>query len=365
MSKQHRFLRVLLGVLTVVLLALAAGCGGDDEGSSAGDSSTEAATTESTSTEGGSQDGAGFKVGLVTDIGGINDRGFNQFAFEGLKQAEAELGVEIRVAQSKSNADYVPNLTSLARGGYDLVIAVGFLTGDATRQIAEKFPDTKFAIVDFGYAPEDELPNLQSLLFKEQQAGYLVGYLAGLVTAEKSDRTNDKLVIGSIGGQKIPPVDRYIAGFQKGARDANPNIMTLNAYSQDFVDQGKCKEAALNQIEQGADVVFNVAGGCGLGVLTAAKDSNVWGIGVDSDQSFIGAQILTSARKKVDVAVFEAVKSAVAGEFTKGTRTFELSNEGVGFGKVAASIPQEFVDKVEEQQQKIIDGEIEIPETVK
>ncbi|MCP9485261.1 MAG: BMP family ABC transporter substrate-binding protein [Gaiellaceae bacterium MAG52_C11] len=363
MSRQHGFLRLLLGLAVCLALLLAAGCGGEDESSSSGDTgSTESTDTDAT---GGGGDAKPFKVGLVTDIGGINDRGFNQFAYEGLKQARDELGVEIRVAQSDSNADYVPNLSSLARQGYDLVIAVGFLTGDATLQTAKQFPDTKFAIVDFGYAPEDELPNLQSLLFKEQQAGYLVGYLAGLVTAEKSDRTNPQLVIGSVGGQKIPPVDRYIAGFQKGAKDANAKVKTLNAYSQDFVDQGKCKEAALNQIEQGADVVFNVAGGCGLGVLTAAKDSNVWGIGVDSDQSFIGAQVLTSARKKVDVAVFEAVKSAEAGEFEKGTRTFELTNEGVGFGKVASSIPQEMVDKVEEQQQKIIDGEIEIPETVK
>ncbi len=370
MTRKHGLQRLLLGLLVCLALLLAAGCGGDDESSSSSTTaSTDTASTDTESTdttttaEGG--EAKPFKVGLVTDIGGINDRGFNQFAYEGLKQAKTELGVEIRVAQSDSNADYVPNLSTLARQGYDLVIAVGFLTGDATHQIAEQFPDTQFGIVDFGYAPEDELDNLQSLLFKEQQAGYLVGYLAGLVTAEKSDRTNTQLVVGSIGGQKIPPVDRYIAGFQKGAKDANPNVKTLNAYSQDFVDQGKCKEAALNQIEQGADVVFNVAGGCGLGVLTAAKDKGVWGIGVDSDQSFIGAQVLTSARKKVDVAVFEAIKSAKAGEFEKGTRTFELSNEGVGFGKVASSIPQEMVDKVKEQQQKILDGEIEIPETVK
>ncbi len=365
MTRKHGLPRLLLGLLVCLALLLAAGCGSDDETSSSSDTeSTDTASTDTTTTaEGG--EAKPFKVGLVTDIGGINDRGFNQFAYEGLKQAKAELGVEIRVAQSDSNADYVPNLSTLARQGYDLVIAVGFLTGDATHQIAAQFPDTQFAIVDFGYAPEDELDNLQSLLFKEQQAGYLVGYLAGLVTAEKSDRTNTQLVVGSIGGQKIPPVDRYIAGFQKGAKDANPSVKTLNAYSQDFVDQGKCKEAALNQIEQGADVVFNVAGGCGLGVLTAAKDKGVWGIGVDSDQSFLGAQVLTSARKKVDVAVFEAIKSAKAGEFEKGTRTFELSNEGVGFGKVASSIPQEMVDKVKEQQQKILDGEIEIPETVK
>ncbi len=354
-------MRLLLGLVLGVLLLTAAGCGGNDEQGSSGDGTdtTAAATTE---------DGGGetpYKVGLVTDIGGINDRGFNQFAFQGLKQARDEFGIKIRVAQSKSNADYVPNLTSLARAGYDLVIAVGFLTGDATHQVAELFPDTQFAIVDFGYADDQQLDNLQSLLFKEQQAGYLVGYLSGLVTADKSARTNTELVIGSIGGQKIPPVDRYIAGFQKGAKDANPNVTTLNAYSQDFVDQGKCKEAAINQIEAGADIVFNVAGGCGLGVLTAAKDKGVWGIGVDSDQSFLGPQVLTSARKKVDVAVYTAIKDAKDGNFTSGTKTFDLENEGVGFGKIASSIPKKYVDQMEAQVQKIIDGEIEIPETVK
>lgn len=354
MSKQQGLLRLVLALALGTVLLAVAGCGGSDSSSSAA-TTTEAATTAETP----------YKVGLVTDIGGINDRGFNQFAYQGLKQARDEFGIKIRVAQSKSNADYVPNLTSLARGGYDLVIAVGFLTGDATREVAALFPDTKFAIVDFGYSEEQLLPNLQSLLFKEQQAGYLVGYLSGLLTADKTDRTNTQLVIGSIGGQKIPPVDRYIAGFQQGAKDANPNVKTLNGYSQDFVDQGKCKEVALNQIEQGADIVFNVAGGCGLGVLTAAKDKGVWGIGVDSDQSFLGPQVLTSARKKVDVAVYSAIKDAKDGNYTSGTKTFDLENEGVGVGKVASSVPQKYVDQMEAQIPKIISGEIKIPETVK
>jgi basic membrane protein A len=306
-----------------------------------------------------------FSVGLVTDIGGINDRGFNQYAYKGLLQAQKELGIDVRVAESHSNADYVPNLSSLARKGYDLVISVGFLTGPSMLQVAKLFPKTKFAIIDYGYAPKDELPNLESLLFKEQEAGYLVGYLAGLETTATSSRSNAELVVGSVGGQKIPPVDRYIAGFQQGVHDANPKVKTLNGYSQDFVDQAKCKEIALNQIASGADVVFQVAGGCGLGVLDAAKTKNVWGIGVDSDQSFLGSQVLTSARKKVDVAVFSAIKAAKAGTFTKGTRTFDLKNGGVGYGKIAAGVPAAFVAKLKVQEKAIIAGKIQIPETVK
>lgn len=336
-------------------------------GASAGESSSpahQAAAAPRSGPSAASGAGKSFKVGRVTDIGGINDRGFNQFAYQGLKRAQAKLGVQGRVVASSSNADYVPNLSTLARQHYDLAIAVGFLTGNATGQVAKRFPKTHFAIVDYSYPKSQQLPNLQSLLFKEQQAGYLVGYLAGLVTSSNVQRANKDKIVGSVGGQKIPPVDRYIAGFQKGVHDADPSVKTLNGYSQDFLDQAKCKEIALNQIQAGADVVFNVAGGCGLGALDAAKEKQVWGIGVDSDQSFLGSQILTSARKKVDVAVFEAIKSAKAGKFKSGTRTFELKNGGVGFGKVSSAIPASMVAKVRAQEKKILSGKIKIPTTV-
>src|ERR687897_512301 len=238
---------------------------------------------------------------MVTDIGGLDDRSFNQSAYEGLKRAESELGAEIRAVPSKQNSDYVPNLTSLARQKYDLVIAVGFLMGEATEKVANAFPQTNFAIIDFPQAAMKSKPkNVAGLLFKENEAGYLVGYMAGLYV---KDQGGDQ-VVSTVGGLKIPPVDAYIAGFQKGAKDANSGVETLNDYSEDFVDQAKCKELALNQIEQGSQVVFQVAGGCGLGALDAAKEQGKWGIGVDKDQSDLGAHILTSAVKRVDVAVF-------------------------------------------------------------
>ena len=148
------------------------------------------------------------------------------------------------------------------------------------------------------------------MLFKEQETGYLVGYLAGL----EEKRRPGKDVIGSVGGQKQPPVDRFIAGYQAGAKAADPGITVLNNYSEDFADQAKCKQIALNQIEQGAGVIFQVAGGCGLGALDAAKEKGVWGIGVDADQSFLGPHILTSAVKRVDTAVFDAIKLVVGRE---------------------------------------------------
>ena len=182
------------------------------------------------------------------------------------------------------------------------MIGVGFLMADAMDTVAKKFPKTKFAIIDVDATTLKGKPtNVEGLLFKEQEAGYLAGYLAGLYVKDKGGST-----ISSVGGQKIPPVDHYIAGYQAGAKAADPSIKTLNGYSQDFVDQSKCKEIALNQIQQGSKVVFQVAGQCGLGALDAAKEKGVQGIGVDADQSYLGPQILTSAEKKVDVAVYDS-----------------------------------------------------------
>ena len=164
------------------------------------------------------------------------------------------------------------------------MIAVGFLMASALEKVAARYPDTNFAIIDYSQADMKTKPkNVRGLLFKEQEAGYLVGYLAGLIT---KDEAGAKQVIGSVGGHKIPPVDRYIAGYQAGAKKANPGITTLNSYSQDFVDQAKCKELALDQISRGAHVIFQVAGQCGLGALSAAKEKNVRGIGVDADQAY-------------------------------------------------------------------------------
>ena len=218
---------------------------------------------------------------LVTDIGGLNDKGFNALAYNGLKVAQRQYGVKGRVFISKSAADYVPNLSAGAKG-YDLVIAVGFLMGDSIAQVAKKYPKTKFAIIDVNAAGLKGKPkNVRGIVFAEQEAGCLAGVAAA--TTSKSG------TISSVGGLKIPPVDAYIAGYQYCAKKVKPGIKTLNGYSQDFVAQDKCKSVALDQIGQGSDVVFQVAGGCGLGAISAAADTpSAWGIGVDNDQSFLG-----------------------------------------------------------------------------
>ena len=310
----------------------------------------------------GGDGGGKLTVGLVTDVGGLNDRSFNALANKGIKRAESELGVETRVLISESNGDYVPNLTTLAQQRYDLIVPVGFLMADATNTVATKIPNAKFAIVDFSAAAlKDKPKNVEGLLFKEQEAGYLAGYLAGLWAKDNGAKT-----ISSVGGQKIPPVDHYIAGYQAGAKAAYPQIETLNGYSQDFVDQAKCKEIALDQIQRGSKVVFQVAGGCGLGALDAAKEKGVQGIGVDADQAYLGDHILTSALKKVDVAVFDAIKRVQEGKFKGGTDVVAtVENGGVGIGKLGPE-GEKYADQVKKIQDQIAAGEIpDIPDTVK
>ena len=184
--------------------------------------------------------------------------------------------------------------------------------------------------------------NVVGLLFKEEQVGYLAGVLAGL-----SVKKSGPPIVGSVGGFKEPPVDRFIAGYQAGARCAQPKVKTLNAYSSDWDDQAKCKEIALSQIARGATVVFQVAGGCGLGALSAAKQRKVWGIGVDADQSFLGPFVLTSALKRVDEAVFQTIQTVVDDSWKGGGNTFGLDQDGVGLGKISAEVPQEDLDALD------------------
>jgi basic membrane protein A len=335
----------------VSVLFVAAGCGGGGD-----DNSNAGAGTTTTGSE-------AMRVGLVTDVGGLNDRGFNHLAYLGVQQAKQRLGADYRVFLSNASSDYVPNLTKFAREKYDLTVGVGFTEADAIDTAATRFPKEKFAIVDVDQTTEKHKPkNLLGLLFKEQEVGYLAGYLAAL----EEKRRPGPDVIGSVGGQKQPPVDRFIAGYQAGAKAANPGIKVLNGYSQDFADQQKCKEIALDQIAQGAGVVFQVAGGCGLGALEAAKQKGVWGIGVDADQAFLGPHILTSAVKRVDTAVFLAVKAVRDGTFKGGNVTYGLKDNGVALGKISSKVPKADVDKVQKIRADIIAGKIkDIPTEVK
>ncbi|HEY3181483.1 MAG TPA: BMP family ABC transporter substrate-binding protein [Gaiellaceae bacterium] len=336
--------------LLALLALVAAGCGGGGKESET--------TTGATTASGGGE----FKVGLITDIGGLNDRGFNHLAYVGLQRAQTELGVKGRVVQSESPSEYIPNLSALARQGYDLIIGVGFTEIQAMTAVAKRFPDSNFAIVDVSNTDVGKPKNVEGLLFHEEQVGYLAGYAAAL--AAKDDGKN---IVSSVGGQKQPPVDRFIAGYQAGAKKAVPGIETPNAYSQDFANQAKCKEIALNQIAAGSDVVFQVAGGCGLGAIDAAGEKDVWAIGVDADQLYLDPQhILTSATKGVDTAVFLSIKDAKEGHFKGGEdAVFGLGQKGVGLGKFSPRTPKDIPPKVKKIEADIRAGKIkDIPTTV-
>jgi basic membrane protein A len=328
--------------LVAALALLASACGGGDESGDAGQGGN------------GSSD---VRVALVTDIGGLNDRGFNALANKGLERAEDELGIQGRVFISDAASDYVPNLTQGARGGYDLVIGVGFLMGDALSTVAKQFPDTKFAIVDFPWAAlKDKPANARGLVFAEQEAGYLVGVAAATVASGGS--------VSAVGGQAVPAVVAFLAGYRAGVKATDPSMTVAQGYSQDFVDQAKCKELALTQIARGSKAVFAAAGGCGLGALQAAKERNVWGIGVDNDQSFLGPHILTSATKKVDVAVFDTIETVTKGTFEGGGDTlYDVANGGVGYGKVSPDAPDRdaLIDKLDDVSKQISSGDVTIP----
>jgi basic membrane protein A len=339
-----------IAVLVAALALIVAGCGGEDE-TTAGTT----ATTETTPAE-------AIRVGLITDLGQLNDNGFNELAYNGLKRAERVLGVEGRVIESKSAADYVPNMTTLARQGYDLIIGVGYAQGDAIATAAAKFPDTSFAIVDVDQTGLKGKPaNIRGLLFREQEVGYLAGYLAAL----EARRAGGKQ-ISAVAGFKEPPVDRFIAGYRAGADAAVPGTVVKWGYSQDWDDQAKCKELALNQIAAGSKAVFQVAGGCGLGALLAAKQQKVWGIGVDADQSFLGPHILTSALKGVDTAVFLTSKAVQDGTFEGGGNAdFGLDQDGVGLGTFSPNANEADIAKTKAVEQQIADGTItDIPTTL-
>ncbi|HYM64662.1 MAG TPA: BMP family ABC transporter substrate-binding protein [Gaiellaceae bacterium] len=352
---------VLLLVALVLALA-AAGCGGDDEGTATTPGATESATDTAA--------GESISVGMVSDTGGLDDRGFNEFSINGFERAQTELGVDGRVYVSESGDDYLPNLTAAVDDGHDLVIAIGFLIQPSVVEVATEATDVNFGGVDQFYGEEPEcggedqapcaVPNVLGLQFPSEEAGYLAGVVAAMVTKSGT--------VSTVGGVSIPPVDNWIAGFRQGVKDTNPDVKLLNAYSQDFVDQAKCKEIALDQIAQGSDVVFQVAGQCGLGALDAACEKGAFAIGVDADQSFAGDCVITSALKPLELAVFETIKSAQDGSFEGGANRFfgiEDFPDAELLAPYTDAVPQEVQDAVDAAKEKLISGEIDPPATFK
>jgi basic membrane protein A len=303
-----------------------------------------------------------LRVGLVLEPTGI-DNPYCRGAYLGLERAVRELAIRGRVLTPAPKEGYVPSLSLLARQKYDLVMGTGIWTASAIDRVATGFPETRFAIIDCAHHDRAHRPkNVLDLSFSEEQAGYLAGHLAALVLT----LSPGKEVISSVGGQQVPSVERFIAGYQAGARGVNPRVATLNSYTDDFLDPVKGRSVALSQIAKGSRVVFQVASACGLGALEAARERGIWGIGVDVDQSHLGGHILTSAVKRLDVAVFDTIEELARGTLETGrTSRFSLRNGGVGLGTISAGVPRSLKAGIEDVRAEIVAGKIPIASSLK
>ena len=312
-------------------------------------------TTENNNTaESGSaaaKDTSDLKIGLVTDVGGVNDGSFNQTAWEGMERAAEELGVTVNYLESGTDADYAPNLETFADEEYDLIISIGYMLADATRTAAEQNPDIKFAIVDDATI---DLPNVTCLMFRAEQASYLAGYVAG-----KTTKTNN---VGYVAGMANETMNQFGYGYCAGVLDANPDAKIQQFNANSFADAATGKTMANTAITNGADVIFHAAAATGLGVIEACHEAGVYAIGVDSDQSGISPDtVLTSAMKRVDNAVYDTIESLVNGTLESSVHTYDLAEGGVDIAPSQDLIADDVVAEVEEVKEKIINGEIEVP----
>lgn len=318
--------------------------------------------------------GGKLKIGLVTDTGGVNDKSFNQSAWAGVQKAVKELGAEAKFLESKQPTDYEKNIDQFATENYNVIVTVGFLMGDATAAKAKQYPKVKFSIIDNAYFPtkgdkncpdtvkdcydDGGLKNVTSLMFQEDQVGFLAGVLAGGMTKTGT--------VCTVSGMEIPPVVRFVVGFQNGAKYSKPDAKTLNVYIPSFTDPAKGKEVGQSMIAQGCDVVFGVGGNTGNGGLLAAKEKGLMAIGVDVDQYLTYPEVkdalITSAAKNVDVAVFNYLKSVSDGSSKAGALTANVKNGGVGLAPYHdwdSKIPQAVKDKVAAALKGLQDGSIQ------
>ncbi len=357
--RRYGNLTIIASLITIFTMLLT-GCGSSSTTSS-GSGSSSGGTTKTAKT-----------VAIVTDTGGINDQGFNQLAYGGYTTARKEFGYTEKLIQTQSASDYVGNLTQAAQSA-DLVIAVGFLMDSAIDQVARQYPNKDFAIVDGCATPLNSsncetLANVAPLSFKEQEAGCLVGAIAGQMEVDGKSQIPKLLgknTISAVGGLSIPPVNHYIAGYKYCAQKVDPTVKVIINYSQSFNDTAKCKDIATSQINQyQADIVFQVAGGCGIGALDGADQKGVFGIGVDSDQHAVHTSVITSAIKRVDTAVYDTIKGFENGKYTNTPAAFDLKVDGVGYAPVSKDVPANAKQKAEGFATQIKNGTLVPPDTI-
>lgn len=305
-------------------------------------------------TEAPDLDGSDFSVGLVTDVGGVNDGSFNQSAWEGLQKAGEDFGVTVNYLESKTDADYTPNIESFMDEDCDLIICVGYMLADAMRSAAEENPDQKFAIIDDSSC--SDLDNVTCLMFRQEQASYLVGYVAGLVT-----ETN---TVGFVLGMANDTMNQFGYGYLAGVKDANPDATILQQNANSFSDSAIGKSMANQEITNGADVIFHAAGATGLGVIEACQEAKIKAIGVDSDQSSIAPDtVITSAMKRVDNAVYETTEELIQDKLESGIHEYDLAHGGVDIAPTTDLLSDDVIAAVDDVKEKIISGEVVVPKT--
>ena len=264
------------------------------------------------------------KITLVLSVGGVHDESFNQGAWEGAQKASQELGVDVSYLESNSDADYAPNIETAIDQESDIVVGVGFQVGDAIKEAAKAHPEQQFVTIDSTY--EEGLDNVRNISFNEEQAGYLTGLIAGKMT-----KTN---VIGWIGGLDIPSCSNFYIGYEKGAKEANPDIKVMKQFTNSFTDAAKGRVVAEGMVKENADILFMAAGGGNAGSLEVVRENNIKAIGVDMANNYLAPQhIITSALKNVGEGLSLTIKDFVDGNFTSGEVKYDLSNGGVGFEK--------------------------------
>ena len=304
-----------------------------------------------------------LRIGMVADTNSVFDRSFNQSAYAGVRAAALRLGARIDVRASPTTAYYLPSLRSMARAGYDLVIAIGPSEEEALAEVARAYPSVRFAIVNDSYdAPALRgLANVQGMLFKQQEAGYLAGYLAGRVELSRMPRLKPGNTVASLGGLVDQTADRYIAGFEAGVLAADPAVRLLRNYSLS-TSPARCHTVALSQIAAGADIIFPVAGVCASGAWQAINENGIWGVGVEADQSYIGASVLASAALRVDQAVILLINAVHDGTFAGGRDVeFGLAQNAIGIPGINAAVPASIRAKLNAVMSRMRAGRISIP----
>lgn len=304
---------------------------------------------------------AEFRVGLLLDRGGKDDKSFNSSAYEGANRAKKDLGIAFKYVEAADDNAFEPSLRSFAQRDYDLIIGIGFAQKEAIRKTAQQFPKRHFAIVD----AQVDAPNVRSLLFQEHEGAFLMGVIAALMT-----RTDQ---IGFIGGMDIPLIRRFALGYEAGAKKIKPGIRLTANYvgitSEAWNNPPKGKELALAQYESGVDIIFAAAGASGLGVFDAAEEKRKYVIGVDANQNWIKpGRVLTSMLKRVDEAVYSVIQEAKDGKFSGGVKTFGLANKGIDYAVDEYNeklLPEEVRKKVDQIKTEIIAGKITIPDYYK